>query len=189
MQRLFTLVAEAKVLVSKAQVHCMILSVLDALTDNELQELGTRHLNRDRHRGILDRLSQTLAIDSGAVWQVLSQSMAWDLEDYASTYTRLKSAYEDAGSPEADIRAELHHHPPDSLAFLHHAALSSWRAADEARGAGLGLGRWIIEERDRSTICMGYLVAMGMAFPTTVTLLGASMEQKWRNWQALWHYS
>src|SRR5262249_31159570 len=79
LQRLFTLVAEAKVLVSKAQVHCMILSVLDALTDNELQELGTRHLNRDRHRGILDRLSQTLAIDSGAVWQVLSQSMAWDL--------------------------------------------------------------------------------------------------------------
>lgn len=185
-QRLVDLVAESRALLSTSPVSCRLLRLLDALSDQETKELGTRHLNKDRHSPILERLSQTLEIDSRIVWSILAHSMAWDLEDYAPRYAAARQAYEAASLSDVDIRQLFR---PNTVSFMYHSQLGSWSATDEVRAVGMGLVYLLDHDGRRIAICEGYLVAASRAFPTTIALLRASMEQDWRGWQSLWqHY-
>jgi hypothetical protein len=44
----------------------------------------------------------------------------------------------------------------------------------------------LIEDDEAAVVCMGYLVAQGRAFATTLDLLEATVRQEWRNCQRLW---
>jgi hypothetical protein len=188
LQRLVDLIAQAKALCSQSPVSCVLLQALRALSDEEAAELGTHHLNMDRHRRILNRLAEAIGIDTRIVFRALAGSLAWDLEDHAPTYVAARRAYEESCVPELEVRKWLKHQPPEAVAFLHNSQRCHWSSADEARGTGLGLVHCFDEDERRSMICKGYLVTAGLAFPTTVAFLLASMEQNWRDWQALWGY-
>lgn len=188
LQRLEDLIVQAKVLSSQSPVPCVLLRVLVTLSGDEIAELGTRHLNKDVHGRILIRLGQSLGIDAGLVFRILTRSLACDLEDYAPKYAAARRVFEEASVAETEIQKWLAHQPPESVAFIHGFRQFRWSGADETRSTGLGLGEHVDEDGRRSLICAGYLVAAGLAFPTTVALLRTSMEQRWGEWQALWQY-
>ena len=187
-QRLVNLIAQSKALSAQAPVACCLLQVLNALSEEETEELGTRHLHKDRHGPILDRLAQVLGTDARIVWNVLARSLASDLKDYAPLYAAARRSYEEMSVTEAEVRKWLAHQPPESVAFIYHAQQCHWSSAHEARASGLGFVYSCVEDSRQSVIAQGYLVVARLAFPTTIALLRAAMEQRWRDWQALWRY-
>ena len=140
-QRLVDLIAQSRALSAKTPVPCLLLQVLDSLSEEETVELGTYHLNKDRHGCILNRLGQALSIEPCVVFRVLAHSLAWDLEDYAPAYEVARRAFEESGLSEAEAATKLEHQPPQSVAFIYRAQRYHWSAAEESRNAGARLGR------------------------------------------------
>src|SRR5262245_14273409 len=96
-ERLVQLVTEVKHLRAFSQASCSLLRVLGALTDEEIEELGARHLNKNRHGRLLERLSGDLGMQPAIVWHALAEAMAWDLEDYRPLYASAKRSYDESG--------------------------------------------------------------------------------------------
>src|SRR6516225_3465122 len=132
-QRLVDLIAQSRALSAKTPVPCLLLQVLDSLSEEETVELGTYHLNKDRHGCILNRLGQALSIEPCVVFRVLAHSLAWDLEDYAPAYEVARRAFEESGLSEAEAATKLEHQPPQSVAFIYRAQRYHWSAAEESR--------------------------------------------------------
>lgn len=181
--RLASFVSQARELVERAQpVTAYVLRVLDALTPDEVEELGKWELDKQKAEGIVDRLTAQLGEHRQLVRETLSRCLQHDVwGDYLERYEALRRTYQESGEQDADIERTLSR-PPKMFAFVHHLMLEFWRPDQEDYS-------FLIIEDDRwGAICDGYLVAKGRAFPTTLSLLEATVRQEWPMWQALWKW-
>jgi hypothetical protein len=158
------------------------LRVLDALTENDIDELGKWELDKPRCEGIVDRLTARLSAPRQVVRETLSRCLRFDVwgGDLAR-YESLEREYRQSGEHDADIETTLGR-PPKVFPFVHHYVIEQW-LPDQGHYSGL-----IIEDNRWWAICNGYLVAKGRAFPTTLVLLETTVKQEWPKWQSLWKW-
>lgn len=182
-ERLASFVAQARALIELARpATAYLLRVLDALKPDEVEELGKWELDKPKSEGIVDRLTAQLGEHRQVVRETLSRCLRLDVwGDNLDRNEALQRRYRESGEKDADIERTLGR-PPKVYPFVHHFVVELWRP-DQEDYSGLNL------EDDRwGAICEGYLVATGRGFPTTLSLLEATVRQEWPKWQVLWRW-
>jgi hypothetical protein len=159
-----------------------LLRVLDALTPEEVDELGKWHLDKARSEGIVDRLAADLGERRQVVYEVLGRCLQFDLwKDRLGSYEAAEQAYRQCGERDADIE-KMSGRPPRVYAFVHHRLVHLWTPDREDYSISC------IENNHWGAIVEGYLIAKGRAFPTTLSLLEATVREQWPKWQVLWRW-
>ncbi|HEY1188038.1 MAG TPA: hypothetical protein VGE74_10295 [Gemmata sp.] len=159
-----------------------LLRVLDALTPDEVEELGKWELDKPKSEAIVDRLTTQLGEHRPVVRETLSRCLQFDVwGDYLPRSELCERTYRQCGEKDADIERALGC-PPKVFAFVDHFVVQLWQPDQE------GYSDLIIEDDRWGAICEGYLAAKGRAFPTTLSLLEATVRQGWPKWPVLWKW-
>ncbi len=181
--RLTTLAAQARTLIEFAHPTTACLPrVLCTLTTDDIEELGKWELDKQKSEAIVDRLTAQLGEYRQVVRQVLSRCLQFDVwGDYSGRNAALIQRFRESGEEEGKIERLLGR-PPQVYPYLAHFVIGVWRPELEE------CSEVIIEDDRWAEICEGYLVAKGMAFPTTLSLLEAAGQQRWHKWRSLWKW-
>lgn len=182
--RLAALVAQAKNLLELARpTTACILCVLEALTGNDIDELGKWELDKRKSEAIVDRLTAELGENRQVVWEVLSRCLQLDVwGDYSDRNAAVRQRFLESGEDETRIDSLLGK-PPTIYPYLDHFVIGTWQPGEQARRTG-----FIIEDDRWAAICEGYLVAKGMAFLTDLDLMETSAREEWSNWRSFWKW-
>lgn len=181
-EKLSELVIQARVIIELARpTTAYILKILDALGPADIEELGKWDLDKPKTEAIIDRitlnLDQPREIVRVALGRVLQQDV-WGNRDHE--FQSLEEFYRKSGKKNSEIDRYLGCPPKVYPFYL--GIVQLWHPT-EARYDGM-----IIEDNTQAMICEGYLVAKGLAFPTSLAMLEATVRQNWSNWQALWKW-
>jgi hypothetical protein len=181
-ERLGRLAVQAKGLLHLAKpVTAHLLRVLDALTPEDIEELGKWELDKPKTETIVDRLTAELAEHRQVVLEVLGRCLRLDVWGAnPKRYASLEQTYRQSGAKDSIIEKQLGR-PPKVYPFVSHFVVGLWTPGHEN-----GLTSLIIEDDRWGAICEGYLVAKGLAFPTTLDLMECAIRQQWSKWDVLW---
>jgi len=179
--RLAALVAHAeRVRALAGSTTCHTIRVLGALTPADVAELGRWHLRAEPAEAIVDRVTAELGESRPLVRGVLGDCLRLDVwGDYECKYAQAEERYRLGEVRDHAIERKVGR-PPACYPFLLHRLTTLWRPAKA------DCRTLCIEDNRMSAVCDGYLVARGLAFPTRLSLLEASLRGQWKDWPVLW---
>jgi len=178
------LVADACGLAAIAFPHTN--AMVQILTGMNAEERERYKQNDGLDKEQISVLARRIGFHPETVFNVLDRQVKRDLVDYSSIYDGLVECYRNSGIPDSQISSFLDRNAPCSVVFVLHEWLEVWSPESES------LDDFFIEDLNRSDIfahvVKGYLLSIGLGYPTILRLLCASYNHEWANWQALWAY-
>jgi hypothetical protein len=155
----------------------LLLRILDALTADDVEELGKWELDTTKSELIVDRLTAQLEEDRTVLRGILGRCLQHDLwQDSTANHESYKQAYLRSKANESEIEKTLGM-PPQAFPYLLHSIVEIWRPTDESRLALMS------DDYQWAAICMGYLVTNERAFTSSISLMDCVMRQRWPKWK------